>query len=75
MMNTRMEAVKSNIVNLDNFVNHITHMLTKFIHKLKQSSKIAPSGNQGIGVDTTIPTTINESTKVTEMLSLNGQQK
>jgi len=74
-MDTQMEAVESNIGNLDNYVNHMTHMLTKFMHELKQSSKIAPPANPGIGVDINIPTANNDSIKVTENLSISGQQK
>ena len=74
-MDTPIETVERNIGNLYNYINYMAHMLTKFMHEFKQRSNVAPPGNQEIGVDTTIPTIINDITKVTETSSVSGHQK
>ena len=72
-MDTWMETVERNIGNLDNSANYMAHKLAKCMRKFKQSSKIAPPGYQGIGVDTAISMTINDNTKITEASNLSCQ--
>ena len=52
-MDTRMDTVESNIGNLDNSVNHMTHVLTMFMNRMEKStgltqgSNISPAGYLG----------------------------
>ena len=44
-MDTRMDTVESNIGNLDNSVNHMTHVLTMFMNRMEKSqgSNLSPA--------------------------------